>query len=306
MHPQKTDYNYTNKLRLTRDENYGHMGLTIKFESYLPNPLEDYEQAMELIRSRAEEWNLYPDKVAVIGFSAGGHLAACAATMARNKPNAAILGYAVTEGEIAQECEKSAPDVVSRVDKNTCPCFLFATRTDQVVPISNSTNFINALVRHGVMFESHIYAYGPHGFSVGNAAVLKPGTKICSCAPHWAADSIEWLGDMFGNFGSGEFTEPECGRTLNGDREDFLSVDCTMGHLMTNEQAREILIPMLETAAGKAAEMHIERIPEQKNSWEAIVSGMGARMTLRDTLGFTGASEEAIQQLDAKLRTIIN
>jgi len=41
-----------------------------------PNPLDDYEQAMKLIRSKAEEWNLYPDKVAVIGFSAGGHLAA--------------------------------------------------------------------------------------------------------------------------------------------------------------------------------------------------------------------------------------
>ena len=51
-----------------------------------PEPLEDYEKAMEIIRNRADEWNLYVDKIAVIGFSAGGHLAACAVTMARNKP----------------------------------------------------------------------------------------------------------------------------------------------------------------------------------------------------------------------------
>src|SRR5699024_3994003 len=55
-----------------------------------PNPLEDYEQAMELIKSNPE-WHVYGDKIGVIGFSAGGHLAASAATMAKNRPNAAIL-----------------------------------------------------------------------------------------------------------------------------------------------------------------------------------------------------------------------
>ena len=56
-----------------------------------PNPLGDVEQAMELIRSR-EDWNVYEDKVAVAGFSAGGHLAAAVAAMSKNRPNAAASG----------------------------------------------------------------------------------------------------------------------------------------------------------------------------------------------------------------------
>ena len=72
---------------------------SVKKDAVWPNPLKDYEQAMTLIRSKREEWNVYGDRIAVLGFSAGGHLAGCAATMAENKPNAAILGYAVTRGK---------------------------------------------------------------------------------------------------------------------------------------------------------------------------------------------------------------
>lgn len=68
-----------------------------------PNPLNDYEQAMTLIRSHADTWHIYEDKIAVIGFSAGGHLATAAATLAQNRPNAAILGYAVTSQHV-QAC----------------------------------------------------------------------------------------------------------------------------------------------------------------------------------------------------------
>lgn len=59
------------------------------------NPLEDYEQAMSFVREHGNEWNIFTDKIAVIGFLAGGHLAACAATMSKNRPDATILGYPV-------------------------------------------------------------------------------------------------------------------------------------------------------------------------------------------------------------------
>ncbi|MDO4340210.1 MAG: alpha/beta hydrolase [Eubacteriales bacterium] len=175
-----------------------------------PNPLSDYEQAMSMIREHAEEWNLYQDKIAVIGFSAGGHLAASAATVAVNKPNAAILGYAVTEEKTAKMCLKSAPDIVSQVNRETCPCFVFASRNDNVVPIRNSIKFVDALAANGVIFENHIYAYGPHGFSTANASTLMPGMEICSRASHWVEDSIAWLGDIWGEFGNGEMTLPRC------------------------------------------------------------------------------------------------
>lgn len=101
---------------------------SVKKDAVWPNPLKDYEQAMTLIRSKREEWNVYGDRIAVLGFSAGGHLAGCAATMAENKPNAAILGYAVTRGEDVQMCESTAPGCNLSSDGGNmslfCLCYL--------------------------------------------------------------------------------------------------------------------------------------------------------------------------------------
>lgn len=182
---------------------------SIKEDAKWPNPLEDYEQAMELIRSKAKEWNVYEDKIAVIGFSAGGHLAASTATMSINRPNAAILGYAATMGETIKQCEQTAPDTISAINRNTCPCFIFATRDDNVVPIKNSINFISALIEHDISFESHIYSYGPHGFSTGDSSLMEPNTEISNRAPGWLNDSIEWLKEVFGDFGNGKMTDPK-------------------------------------------------------------------------------------------------
>ena len=270
-----------------------------------PNPLNDYEQAMELIRSKEEEWNLYPDKVAVIGFSAGGHLAAAAATLAKNKPNAAILGYPVTEGATARGCEATAPDLVSAVDSRTSPSFVFATRNDNLVPISNTINFVAALAEYGVSFESHIYAYGPHGFSTGNSAVTAPGASICNRAADWVRDSIEWLKDVLGDFGIGAMTEPKCSRRVNDDCEPFLSVDCTMSHLMANEQARAILAPMMAAAQKKMAEKYGDKIPKQAETQDPGL-GLGAKMTLRSALAYGNVPQQMVEQLNEALKQMKN
>ncbi|MBR1780689.1 MAG: alpha/beta hydrolase [Oscillospiraceae bacterium] len=184
-----------------------------------PMPLEDYEQAMELIRSRAEEWNLYPDKIAVVGFSAGGHLAAAAATVARHKPAAAVLGYPVTEEEMARACLPSAPGMVEQVDDETAACFLFATRTDPLVPVRNTLRFAAALEAHGIGFEMHIYSYGPHGFSTANSSMEALGTQLCPRAEGWVADSVQWLKELLGDFGDGEMTRPRLSRRVDGAPE---------------------------------------------------------------------------------------
>ncbi len=270
-----------------------------------PTPLNDYEQAMELIQGNADAWNLYPDKIAVVGFSAGGHLAGAAATMARNKPAAAILGYPAVEGETIRQCQATAPDVVAAVDAHTCPCFVFATRTDNIVPISNTLNFTAALAKSGVGFESHIYAYGPHGFSTADSAVLTPGTYLCSRAAGWVADSISWLKDVLGDFGMGAMTEPRCARRINDDCEPFLSVDCTMSHLMKNPQARAVLTPMLEAAKKKMRESYGDRVPEDSRQ-SSDVQGLGAKMTLRSALAYGNVPEQVVSQLNEALRKIPN
>lgn len=261
---------------------------SVKEHAHWPNPLEDYEQAMELIRSRSDEWNVYSDKIAVIGFSAGGHLAAAAATMSRNRPNAAILGYAVAGGDV-RACNPLAPDTVGAVDGRTCPCFLFATRTDEVVPISNSIAFMNALDQAGVAFESHIYSYGPHGFSTCDPSVHKLSTPISKRVPNWVGDSVGWLKEMLGEFGDDGMSQPECKPYVNGDYEPNLSVDCTIGRLLGDPQARAILPELVE---------------QEKAMGEQVKSVY--KMTLRGLYGFLKVPKDAIEALDWKLRQIPN
>lgn len=254
-----------------------------------PNPLEDYEQAMALIRENADQWGVYPDKIAVIGFSAGGHLAAAAATMSRNRPNAAILGYAVA-GEDVKGCNPSAPSAVAAVDENTCPCFLFATRTDELVPVENTVDFMSALIRAEIAFESHIYSYGPHGFSTCDASVLDPATPISSRVPGWVDDSIGWLKEMLGDFADGTLTDPKCSRQIGSDFGPFLSVDCTIGCLLRHEAARVLLSDLIDRARASGTD------PD----------GLMQRVTLRALYSFMKVPEDTITALDYKLRQIPN
>ncbi len=186
-----------------------------------PNPLDDYEQAMTLIRSKAQEWTLDPDRVAVIGFSAGGHLAAAAATMSVNRPNAAILGYAVLS-DYVKTCSPTAPDLIPMVDENTCPCFLFHSRTDDLVPVMESIRFMEALAENGIAFESHIYGYGPHGFSTCDSSVQLPEVPMCARIPHWVEDSVGWLHEVMGDFSGNGLTEPACAARV--DALDYAAI----------------------------------------------------------------------------------
>lgn len=255
-----------------------------------PHPLEDYEQAMELIRSRADAWALYPDKIAVLGFSAGGHLAACAASMSRNRPNAALLGYAVTIGSAVRECNPTMPDVISAVDAKTCPCFLFATRDDNVVPIENSLEMMGALAKAGVAFESHIYAYGPHGFSTGDSSVQAADSGLCPRAPGWVADAVGWLRDVLGEFGPEGLEPPVCKAHVNGDQEAFLSADCTIGRLLDNPQAAALLEPVFA----------------QFREEGGVISEFVRRMKLRDAMAFRHVPEETVREIGERLAGIPN
>ncbi len=269
-----------------------------------PHPLEDYEQAMEFLKEKAGAWNIYDDRIAVIGFSAGGHLAAAAATMAKNRPAAAILGYAVA-GEDVKCCSPTAPDTVSAVDRRTPPCFLFHTRDDNVVPVMNSIRFMEALAEHDITFESHIYSYGPHGFSTCDTSVQGPSTRISRRVPNWVPDSVGWLREVFGDFGDrGEgLLEPEVRAHLSEDDGQFLSVGCTMGRVMGNPKGAEVLGAVLARAEGgeawgspllQAGEMP----PELKKTVD--------RMLVRDALGFARIGQDVLEALDRRLGEIPN
>lgn len=157
------------------------------------NPLDDYEQAIALLDEHADEWAIDTGKIAVIGFSAGGHLAGCAATIAKRKPAAAILGYPVLRRQTNEKYMSDAPDVIEAVDEHTCPCFLFSARTDSTVPVTDTLQMLQALEQHGVPYEAHIYGFGPHGFSVADSTVNSRQLPMSAATPHWVEDSLHWL-----------------------------------------------------------------------------------------------------------------
>ena len=268
---------------------------SVKENRTWPNPLEDYEQAITLIREKTDEWHVITDKIAVIGFSAGGHLAACAATVSKEKPNAAILGYAAMEQDISNTIQPNTevPSPTAFVDGKTPPCFLFAARDDMVVPVHNTLNFQLALTRYGTQFESHIYAYGGHGFGSGVKSIA--GDSICCRIPNWVGDAVGWLEDVFGVLTPKGMAAPVCPRKICGDYEETLSVDCTYGYMKNQAAAGEILSEFYEIVAG-VIQVRFSGNPKAVE----ILNGM----TVREMMQVVGFSREKIMGINHQLQEL--
>lgn len=163
-----------------------------------PATYDDAVRAMRLIRGRAVEWHLYPDAIAVCGFSAGGHLAASLGTVApacstaragdgfddvRAFPDAMILCYPVIlsgplthqgsvrhlfggDGDPTPE-QKALFSLDQHVVDDTPPALLWATVEDTVVPMENSVSFFRAMRAHSRPCELHIFPHGHHGMQLG-------------------------------------------------------------------------------------------------------------------------------------------
>ncbi|MCX7011243.1 MAG: alpha/beta hydrolase [Candidatus Sumerlaeota bacterium] len=159
-----------------------------------PAPIRDASRAIRMIRHNAQRWNVAPERVAVCGFSAGGHLAASLGVhydreflkgsrpldQASNRPDALILCYAVLStgeygplgcfknllGPEPSQEELRLMSLELQATERTPPAFLWHTVEDATVPVENSVIFAKALRRHGVPFELHLYPKGRHGLGL--------------------------------------------------------------------------------------------------------------------------------------------
>jgi acetyl esterase/lipase len=179
-----------------------------------PAPLRDVLRAIRLVRSQAARWQVEPDHIGVMGFSAGGHLAASAGTLfdapegrtgaeldrVSARPDFLVLVYPVItmtgpfthvgsrnnligphpSGALAEHLSADL-----QVTRQTPPAFLVHGGTDRTVPAENSVLFYSALRRNGVPAELHVYEEGPHGFG------LEPATGPVA---DWLIRCTEWMG----------------------------------------------------------------------------------------------------------------
>ena len=159
-----------------------------------PVPLNDAKRAIRMVRYQAADWNLDPNRVGILGFSAGGHLASSAGThydfgnpVAKDpieryssRPDLLVLCYPVISmGEYTHEgsrlnllSEKPEAELVellsneNQITEETPPAFLWHTAEDTSVPVENSLKFAAGLSRHKVPFDLHIFESGRHGLGL--------------------------------------------------------------------------------------------------------------------------------------------
>jgi acetyl esterase/lipase len=188
--------------------------LTYRVHPYhYPYPVLDGQRAVRVLRRQAGEFGVLPDRIGILGFSAGGHLASTVATHFTEyagsaldetdavscRPDFAILCYPVINLDAAHAHRDSAVNLLGedaapalftkfsnekQVTPQTPPCFLWHSTGDTAVPVANSVRFANALAENGVPFGLHVYPGGEHGWGHG-----WNGDDRCT----WKENCAEWL-----------------------------------------------------------------------------------------------------------------
>lgn len=186
-----------------------------------PTALREAVLAMRYLRSRASEFHILPDKIAAIGFSAGGHLCGMLGTMydcaevsdlvqgTQARPDGLVLCYPVavshgrTHDESFENISGGIPALKKRLSLDALvrhdmpPVFLWHTRDDPSVPVRNSLVLSAALEEKDVPFSMHIYAHGPHGLSTADAAVYPVDAvpPMSRDVPGWVEASADFLAE---------------------------------------------------------------------------------------------------------------
>ncbi len=169
-------------------------------------PEKEIADSIAFLKDNADKLNIDSDKIAVMGFSAGGHLAASIACHWKkygdnSRPDCAVLCYPVIT--MGKYCNKPSMlnltdenkerveyfSLEEQVSKDTVPCFIWHTAEDEAVPVENSLMFVQALTEHNISYEYHVYQKGRHGLSAGHRETGWEEKGVQS----WLSLCIDWL-----------------------------------------------------------------------------------------------------------------
>lgn len=194
--------------------------------SLYPTALIEAAEAMKRIRDHADQWHVDPHAISLMGFSAGGHLAANLATTAGDdeiraqgydpdavRPNGLMLGYPViTSGPMAHRRsidhllgdKRQDPEALEKVsiekhiDAKTPPVFIWHTMQDTSVLPENTLMLVEACHRANISVEAHLFPNGRHGLSLGTEETALQGTEgIELCVQSWPQLAINWIDRTF-------------------------------------------------------------------------------------------------------------
>ena len=199
-------------------------------KAHYPQQLLEGIAAIDYLRKHADELNIDPTKISVIGFSAGGHMAGMMGTLYGEKvvcdtfnvtpeqvrPDAMILSYAVLSsgqyghrgsfscllGEelAADESNFKKVDIIENVTENTPPAFLWTSYTDDCVPPQNSLMMATKMLEKGVKCELHMFREVWHGASLADHSIISDPNSVSWAwgynrphVAHWVKLCLEWL-----------------------------------------------------------------------------------------------------------------
>jgi len=185
-----------------------------------PSMHNDVSRAVRTVRANAAAWGVDPERIGVMGSSAGGHLTSTAVTLydagdvnaadnidrVSSRPNLGVLCYPVISmGIVRHEGSKTnllgdnpSPELLEllsaelQVTSDTPPCFIWHTQDDAGVKVENALEFAAALQRNGVQLDLHVYQHGRHGLGLGLVG-YKPGETQASEMHPWTGNLLYWL-----------------------------------------------------------------------------------------------------------------
>ena len=178
------------------------------------SPLAEVSWVIGHLRENAENWHIDPEKIAVCGFSAGGHLALASGLLGENKPNAMILGYPavnipnyssvnfmlqlLTGRKEVTDADAAYFSLENHITKNSPPVFLTATAEDMLTAYG-ALPVAQAYSKLGLGYELHIFQHGPHGYALADATSADGSSRQLNPAfAHWHELSVRWLLRTFG------------------------------------------------------------------------------------------------------------
>lgn len=178
-------------------------------------PLQEVSWVIGLLREQAESWHIDPEKIAVCGFSAGGHLALASGLLGEHKPNAMILGYPavnlpnfpgvdfmlklLTGKQTVTDEDSRYFSLTNHITKDAPPVFLAATAEDMLtaygaLPVAKAYSDL------GKPYELHVFQYGPHGYSLADVTSCDGSSQVVDDAfAQWHDLSVRWLKKTFGS-----------------------------------------------------------------------------------------------------------